>query len=48
MVDAPYTLSTDECKNISIDPRLDYEPGTLIAAQAVAGTVWLFVSMFVY
>lgn len=48
MVDAPYELTSDRCKDISINPKTDYDAGTLIAVQSLVGTVWLFIGMFAY
>jgi len=48
VVDAPYSLSSDECMDVSIDPKVDYDAGALIAVQALIGTVWLVMNMFVY
>ena len=31
VVDAPYSLSSDECMDVSIDPKVDYDAGALIA-----------------
>ena len=48
VVDAQYELATDRCKDISIDPKMDTDPATMIAIQAIVATVWWVIMMVSY
>jgi hypothetical protein len=48
VIDADYNLSTDECKGNPIPALHDVSPGILIAIQAIVGTIWWILLMFVY
>jgi hypothetical protein len=48
VIDSSYNLTKDDCSAQLIPAKDDYAPGTLIAIQAVVGTLWWIASMFAY
>jgi len=41
-------MSSDRCKDISIDPKTDYDAPILMAVQAIIATVWWFLMLISY
>ena len=48
IVDADYELTSDVCKDITVDSKIDIDAGIHIGIQAIVGTLWWFLNFFIY
>ena len=48
VVDADYELTSDKCKDITIDSKTDTDAGIHLGIQAMVGTVWWFLLIIIY
>lgn len=48
IIDSAYDEETDVCGTQAIPAKYDYAPGTIIFIQALVGSIWWILNMFVY